>query len=312
MLWRTHACMTPAEFAAARTTLGLSPEQVALSYGEPVRRVRGWEDGSARIPERVAGDLRWKAALERERQIMAASGLSTCPTATDATERIHAAFSERRYEDATRIADEMRAHVSSCATCQARNAFAVANVPPTVLPPTTRPQRIMDWVMRRAERGPRWLLPVDDRGQGRFVGFWSAAVLSTLVAGGCGVVWVIWLAAALLHGQLPSLAALRILVIPIPVAACYFAGFWLAGAAYDALRPIRDTLPGRALLGGVMATAVYGAVSVMMTMFDSSSKLSELPILLGAFAALGAVVGAGHWVWTRVKQRFPWLGRSLD
>ena len=73
--------MTAAEFSAARRQLNWSVVQTAVAYSVTPPVVEGWEEGTLRIPKSVARDLRWRAAVEAQREILESSGLPECAEA---------------------------------------------------------------------------------------------------------------------------------------------------------------------------------------------------------------------------------------
>jgi uncharacterized membrane protein len=86
----------------------------------------------------------------------------------------------------------------------------------------------------------------------------------------------------------------------------YFIGFYLAGAAYDALRPIGHRFVGYVLRWSLGGAAVYGTIAVLMPLIEHKPySLRDAPGFVGLLTGFWAIIGAVLWVKDRVTGKLP-------
>ncbi|HEU0015490.1 MAG TPA: hypothetical protein VFQ45_17540, partial [Longimicrobium sp.] len=99
----------------------------------------------------------------------------------------------------------------------------------------------------------------------------------------------------------------RLLLVPLQVLLVvpgYFTGFLLAGWVMDATRPLAHRFRGYALRGSLGATAVYGAVGLVLPLLDRDVRLwPDVAATLPFIAAFGLLAGAGWWARDRLTGR---------
>lgn len=159
--------MTPAEVAAAREELGLSPEGLAAELGVSPREARAWEAGTHAIDRRSAERLAFHLALTRTHKALEAAGLPECAWLAEWN---HRPFPETS-RAVRRHVGEMEEHVAACERCRARDAYAAEHLPP--LPPVPRADGwmgVLDAFAGQVKRLPAWLRPAA----------WGAAVVGVM------------------------------------------------------------------------------------------------------------------------------------
>jgi hypothetical protein len=195
-------------------------------------------------------------------------------------------------------------HQHGCRVCRARAAYIEAYGPGGTGPSLR--MRVLGRMGLLIQRRPRLLLGATPaRGEYRRFSFFMGALLSGCVVVAVGVSTLL----AMLWGELDG-AVLRehgiLLAALIPT---YFAGCWLAGAAWDATRGIRHRLAGYALRGAATAAAVYGSIVLAVPLLPAPDEPLPPAGVHAAFvvvsAILGALVGVGKWVRDRVKGDIP-------
>ena len=124
------------------------------------------------------------------------------------------------------------------------------------------------------------------------MGFFMAAFLSFMAFFSTGLRVLI----GLVEGELGARDLLSWLGLMAAVVPVYVLGCWLAGAAWDATRPIRHRLIGYLLRGGATAAAMYGAVGLLMPLIDDDPLTPPLFLLmLAGLTAVGVLIGAVKW-----------------
>lgn len=147
--------MTPSELVAARTWLGLSPDQLAGSLGLPPAVINAWESGRDGIPAHRAKSLRWRAAIAERQAALAASGLPACEWMA----AVEAKPEPATLEAQTAQLEQIMAHEGTCSICATREQFIDERFPPMPPRPISAGWRALGWVFQRAELLPRWAQP---------------------------------------------------------------------------------------------------------------------------------------------------------
>ncbi len=110
--------MSPASFAAARTTMAKSDADLASELGVAVSEVKSWAAGQP-VPEPYAQHLRWLAASTERRAALAASGLPECEWVT----KKEATLRRDDSDAVAAFAKSLSEHAKHCPACQARNTY---------------------------------------------------------------------------------------------------------------------------------------------------------------------------------------------
>ncbi|HEX8715947.1 MAG TPA: hypothetical protein VF722_03140 [Gemmatimonadaceae bacterium] len=110
--------MSPASFAAARTTIAKSDADLASELGVAVSEVKSWAAGQP-VPEPYAQHLRWLAASTERRAALAASGLPECEWVT----KKEATLRRDDSDAVAAFAKSLSEHAKHCPACQARNTY---------------------------------------------------------------------------------------------------------------------------------------------------------------------------------------------
>ncbi len=135
--------MTPEEFAIAQRKLGWSDEKLAAELQVSPKVVRGWSDGTLRIPKHDAQSIAWEAEPLPKR-----------------TQDIEAHFKR------------LETHIAQCSTCQERERFVRDRFPAMPeFPRTPLMSGFATWD-RFLQRFPEWTHPV----------FNGAGIITALVA----------------------------------------------------------------------------------------------------------------------------------
>ena len=147
--------MQSTEATDARVRLGLSHDELAAETGLTPAVVAAWESGHIKVPSQVAADLRWRIARLDRQDALATSGLPECDwiTAFEAEAAPHTLK-----EQSARL-DRALAHVNTCETCVARDAFVGERFPPMPPAPQSGWLSLVLPVVERVERLPPWARP---------------------------------------------------------------------------------------------------------------------------------------------------------
>lgn len=151
--------MTAQEFAAWRTEVGVSGDDLAKAFNVAPTLIEKWETGRVAIAQRFVDALPAVARSIQGERLIASSGLPQCSVAEAFRERVVAdeASPERMLQDARGYLT----HVKTCPVCQAREQFLTERLGPSPQPdrPTGFSARIVGaigWCMLRL---PEWLRP---------------------------------------------------------------------------------------------------------------------------------------------------------
>lgn len=158
--------------------------------------------------------------------------------------------------------------------------------------------RALTWLFEVPDHLP-WPLraPPGDAGHGRRIGTLTAAGFSLIAL---GVVMLAAVRELMNSGIRREWWGHYLGILPV-VSSAYFIGFYSAGMLFDATRKIGSTFLGYVVRGSLGAACVYGAMGLVLPLFDPSFRWSDwLPATL-TFSALGAVFGAGVWVKERLN-----------
>ncbi len=147
--------MTAEEALAARTSLGLTQEELASDLGLTPNVVAAWEKGTVGIPKALEVQLRYEAAVAERHAAIAASGMPECDldnawvreTVPDDVKG-HTAYLERGLK-----------HRTTCATCLAREKYIddrFGKMPPI---PMSNSLRLFGALVEWIEKLPRWGRP---------------------------------------------------------------------------------------------------------------------------------------------------------
>ena len=287
--------MTAAEFSAILARLGWTRDQAAAELGVTPHVVAAWEEGSVKVPSKLAAEVRWQAAVAERQAVVAASGLPECRIATAQSHAMEGLTGEALVS----AIEKFNAHSAACATCQARVAYADQHGPPMPDLPMPAWVRVVNRLIGAYDRLPAPIRPPDgERGHGRRMGLFFGAAFSALAV-------VIVLAWSITRGAsggswLEGGKALAVISVG------YFVGFYLAGFVYDLLHPIGESLIGYMLRWGLGATMVYGTIGLLMPFLDADYD-TPLPGRLVPAAFIGVIwslIGAGMWVkrrWARKR-----------
>lgn len=227
--------MTAEEFAIAKQTLGETDDQLAATLGVTPHIIRGWAQGTTRIPNRDAKYIAFLVAAKEREVALASSGLPECdwfrthenPPTTEKTEEL------------IKHAESLERHLDRCPTCQAREKYVTERFGPMPSPPAAGLLRLFEWV----EHVPPIARPAA-------VG---AALLATLV-----LVRIVFSLPRLVKapGELAGAA--------LAVVAAASAGA-VGGFAYSLTRPTLKRLgrPGDYLTGIVCVFAYIGSLALV-------------------------------------------------
>lgn len=301
------APMSPAELAAARTTLGRTPAQFAEDVELTLYELEAMEAGRAKIPTLVAVMARSRVADHRIQESLAASGLPECEEGKRLAERLAQATDAMLEDEAWDETEESEAataalqrHMESCALCIARREHSTRHAPPMRELHEGPFMRAMGGLLTLGERLPGPLrVPKGASGSGRRMGIGIAGFLSVFVAAiPVGIVLVASLARS------DFVDAGKAIVGWLGISAAYFVGFYLAGWAWDLTRPLRHRFVGYVLRGALAWSAIYGIVALLMTAAGEGTLAFAAGFTL-FMGGVGAVGGAGFWVWHRIRGKLP-------
>jgi DNA-binding XRE family transcriptional regulator len=136
--------VTPDELAAARTRLGVTPDQLAAELGITPHVYEAWERGTLRMPVRYNRILAFRLALADREAALDASGLADCAWMREWRDGPLKGGSFAKHIEAG------RRHAAQCSICQARERFVRESLPPLPEPP-------MPGWLSVVRRGARWL-----------------------------------------------------------------------------------------------------------------------------------------------------------
>lgn len=236
--------MSPAELSAARTRLGLTPDEFAAELGLPPHAYVACEAGEAKLPKREAQHVAFLVACAERDEALAQSGLPTCAW-IEQWEREEPSLDTKAE---ARLAHVQRAetHAKSCATCLAREQFVRERFPDMPKPPVAGWIRIFGVVAAWVEARPAWMRPA-------IYGAAAVAAMTSIRA-------VFMLLGAVREPRLALLALGA-------VAAAALAGAG-GGLVYSFLgRPVRRVPVVGPYLAGIVAVAGYlGSFGVLMAL----------------------------------------------
>lgn len=289
--------MTSAEFQAARLRLGWSREQAAAEYRLTPQMVDGIEEGTLAVPRDAARDLLWRAAVAEHLAILEASGLPGCEVAEEMDRRA-AHTKGQALLDALQALDR---HAQACDLCRARSAYLEEHAPPLPEMPMHGSARIFGAVNDAMERLPAPIRPPPyPEGEYRRLGIFLASYLSMIAT----AIMLIAVIAGIVRGG-AFWQEIRVLRELLLIVACYFVGFYVAGAVFDRTRRIAHRFRGYVLRGSLGLALVYGVFGLVMPLFDSSFRWTMFPVFVLGFGVLGALVAAGKWAFDRLRGRLP-------
>lgn len=291
--------MEPSEIAAAREALGLSITDFAREMCITPDEVRAMEQGSTRVPTRLAKDVARRLVYAEREAVIRSSGLPECDTAEDMHSRMEAAPDA---EKMMAIGETLIAHAEQCAACQARADYLKVHAPP--IPELELPVsiRAVGWIDDRVNELP-WPLrpPVGEGGEGRRLAVVGAVMLSAWVL----VVGIVIAARRVIRHGTAGLPGWDFLGAGALIFISYFVGFFLAGWASDALHPIRHRFIGYVARGAAVATAIYGTMGLILPFIGRDMDWGLWPVMTGIFAVIGAAVGAAMWLRDVIRGKLP-------
>jgi hypothetical protein len=292
--------MTSAEFAAARARLGWTPLETAIEYKVTPNVIEAFEQGSIKIPTKIARDILFRSALSERERVLAASGLPTCSV----MEALRRDTIGKKDHALIAASEALIGHLESCTLCRERDEYAERHAPPVPLPPISVDIRIIGWAHRMWMRLPAAIRPPEGKaGEWRRVGILMGAALSAFAS---AIALVITIASVARVGfQSRWWEALAGLAVIIPM---YFVGFFTAGWVWDLLRPIHDRFIGYVLRFALAGIAIYGAVAVAMPFLDKDHMPLDWSVgFVALMGGLWALLGAGLWVkdrlWVKLVKR---------
>lgn len=268
--------MNPQEVRSARECLGLTHEQLAAEYGVTEGEVRLWEVKAGGIPKRYALQLAWDAALRKQEEAMAASGLPECAWLRDQQDRMPGDPKKQEV-----WVGEIRTHVEGCETCQAREQFA-EGLPPLPEPPMPGWVKVVGRFVDIVDRLPRWARPA---------AYGAAAIgIMTLIR---SVFFV------LANGV--SLAVLGMVAMGIGAGAYLGA---VGGLTYYAVRdPLRRFGKAAPYLTGIVVMVAYLLAFGLPELYFSEDPMLADPVGWVITLVMSVLFGLaiGHW-WFRAAE----------
>lgn len=274
--------MTGHEFAAWRTELGLSTDDVAQRLGVTPALVQKWEDGRVAIAQRFEDALPFVSYSVRAKALLETSGLPLCPVAAAFEQR--EADAEASAEESSNALRDYMQHTKHCPVCQARERYVVER-----LGPMPRPQLLGPWYARafgvtaaKIMQLPDWLQPAA----------WGAVILFALTA--VRVVFILPrnLLFHGLHGSAVAKAALMPFIVAVGGATGGF-GYTLLG------KPLRRVpVVGAYLAGIVTAYACLLPLWWILSVLDpkSAGDSADAGVMIGSMVVAGVILGliVGH------------------
>lgn len=140
---------------AVRNKLGLAARDLAADLGLTPDIVEAWENGTVRVPSRIARELRWREALLDRKKALERYDLREC-------EWVIAWQRERAPDGAKARAAHLERvieHQKSCHNCLMREAYATEWFGEMPARPTAWWMSALTWMAARVERWPRWAQP---------------------------------------------------------------------------------------------------------------------------------------------------------
>jgi hypothetical protein len=133
------------------------------------------------------------------------------------------------------------------------------------------------------------------------MGIWLGACFSLLAVGIAAVFSI----GALANGEVRNWSTDVALPIAVVIPG-YFIGFFLAGTAYDALRPVGHRFIGYVLRWGLGGAAVYGTIALLMPFIDKTPLTWDGTLgFVGLLSGVWAVIGAILWIRDRSTGKLP-------
>lgn len=258
------------DLTAARERLGLTHEQLAAEYHVTEGEVRGWEDGTIKVPRRFERDLLWRSAVREREQALAASGLPECQWVKAWAERPQSSDLDEQIERAK----ELERHGANCSVCQARQQYVADHLPPLPSPPLPLWINVVSRSGDLFMRLPEWSRP---------------AVVGAAIMSAWFLFRLIFLVPQALRS--PELAP-ELVVGFIAVALAGASG----GLAYAAVRkPLRGIGRAGDYLTGVACVGVYMLALVLVAPIAFGEPVMEdpgdWPILLAVSVFFGLFIG---------------------
>ena len=306
---RQKGTITAAEFAAARSTLGMTVEEFADLADLTLFEAEEIEAGRRRADGEVAWRVRSAVYEVEHARTMAACEVPECAIATRLAADAERALAEMEARsDSSRglrngdfdAVDEattaMARHAERCATCRARAEWAKRHAPKPPQPEfESLPQFAWtEWLV--AWLPPPLRPPEGVAGAGRRGSLGLSLPLGVLV-----VVRQVGMALGFVTPWRTDVAPpehpiLRGLIL----ATAFVVGGWLAGWAVDATRPVRHRFLGALLRGVSVPLAGVVPLSVALSLTNGFEFSLTKPIILLP-VVLGLVVCVVLWVRDRVR-----------
>src|SRR5262249_50339647 len=223
------------------------------------KAVRGWADGTVRIPKHDAQMIAWQAASAERAAAIEAAGIPEC----DWVKRWEAEPLPKRTEDLEQHFKRLEAHADQCPTCQERERFIRERFPEMPeFPKTPLMSGFAAWD-RFLKRFPEWTHPV----------FNGAAIITIFAA---------FRVVVLLPRQ-------RSWVMLFALVAAAILGA-MGGLTYSALRPYIAAGGARKIFAYLLVIATYLTVPAVFGAYGDGNDLAfSVPGAL-IFASITAIV----------------------
>jgi len=259
--------MKPSEVRAGRQELGYTQEQLADKFGVTSEDIQRWEAGATPVPRQIGERLNFHAELKRYNEVLDASGLPQCEWVKVWETAPEPSGSDKEF---VRHLEALETHAEACATCQARDAYAAAHLPPLPELPMGLSMRVFVWLGEQMERFPPWLRP---------------AVFGAVMLVGIVTIRALFALPFLLRR--PS----QLLDVFGAVTAAGGAGA-VGGLVYSATRPALRRLgrPGDYLTGIVAVLGYMGAL-VLAAPYTFGENIVEAVVFLIVSVFFGLVIG---------------------
>jgi len=142
--------MDATEFVKARERLGISGTALAYELGLTPHVVAAFEDGSVKVPEKMAREIEWRVAALDRHEALEASGLPSCSWLRQWED----APVPSRSKDAVKHFQGLEAHMAACPTCGARAQFVQERFGPMPERPIPGWQGALASILKQIERLP--------------------------------------------------------------------------------------------------------------------------------------------------------------